>query len=234
MGSFFKKLIVSKDGKAVRDMLDFFYFPPLSRGHGHVPLKSIDDDTRTKVLLFTYGAYDAYCQANRISNDMALQISFELDKFVQRALGVSFSGFLKTDVYMSARDTPDLFKVIGMGRQNYGEFASKEENRWLKSGIKLVFLVDEWTQEMLFTEAFPEVGKAYSSGQIDLRTMFDRFHQLSLKWKTGEDLPLPANKKQKNSLGSFDRLKRPKEVHVVLELLDEADHKFDCPRAVQR
>ena len=129
MFSFFKKSKKSKDTKAVQGLLEVFYFPPPFPGVSYFPLESISDSTRTKVLLFSYGVYDAYCQASRVPNDEVLKIPFELDDFIRNALGLNFSEFLETDAYKSAFDSPDLLKVIEIGGKTYGDFASKDKKR---------------------------------------------------------------------------------------------------------
>jgi hypothetical protein len=137
----------TKDSQVVQGLLEVFYFPPPFPGVSYFPFENINDETRTKVLLFTYGVYDAYCQSSKVPNDAAQNIAIELDDFVQNALGVSFSEFLKTDAYKSAFDDPDLLKVIEIGGKTYGDFASKEKERGGQSVTRLRSLVDIWSSK---------------------------------------------------------------------------------------
>lgn len=140
MFSFLKKRKKTKDSEALQGLLEIFYFPPLDP----IPFESIDDDTRTKVLLFSYGVYDAYCQAARISNDKASQILSQIDDFVQSAVGASLSEFVTTKTYKAAFEDDELLKVIEFGGKTYGDFASKDKERGGLAIARLGRLVNIW------------------------------------------------------------------------------------------
>jgi len=179
MFSYFKKSKRSKDSQAIQGLLEIFYSPPIAPGLDLIPLESIDDDTRTKVLLFSYGVYDAYCQAKRLSNEEALRIPSELDNFFQNALDASFSGFLKTDAYRSAFDDPYLLKIIELGGQTYGDFASGNTERGGQSIIRLRSLVDIWARDN-------ENKNLPSESQLNLTKIREiATNSLDMAWKNG-------------------------------------------------
>jgi len=225
MISLFKKFKLKNDVKKVRGMLGAFYNSEQS--DDHIPLKSINEEIRSKVLLFTYGAFEAYCQANKIPEDQAAQISSKLDEFVYGALGMDLSEFSKTDTYLSAGDVPQNSAIVETGRQTFIEYSSKEEMRWMKSVFQLRHSVDEWTQEELYKEAYIEAGKDLPSGDPGKLELINRLHKLSAKWRSGEDLPSPKVSTKEPSKGLFDKLKRPKEYGHILGLLSEIEHKYD-------
>lgn len=181
MVSFFRKLKRSAGSKAIQSMLEIFYFPPMVPGLNFSPLESIDDGTRTKVMLFTYGVYDAYCQASGISDDQAQQISIELEDYIQSALGASFLEFLNTKTYRDAFEDPDLIKVIQLGGKTYGDFASGDENRGGATITRLRSLVDIWGR-------MSENKKAPSESKLKLSDLKEALeNQFYMVW-TGEFL----------------------------------------------
>lgn len=146
MFSFFKKSKKSAGSKAIQGVLEMFYFPPVVPSMSFSPLESIDHDTRTKVLLFSYGVCDAYCQASGLSRGQVNQISVELDDFIQSALSVSFSEFLKTETFRGAFEDPNLLDVIKLGGETYGDFASGDKSRGGAAITRLRSLVDIWAR----------------------------------------------------------------------------------------
>ena len=128
-------------------MLETFYFPPLppfGDFGGPIPFKKLDEKVRTKVLLFTYGVIDGYCQGSHISGDKFSDIIVEIDEFIESSIGVSCSNFLTTKTYKEAFNNPELIKVIELGGKTYGDFASGDKEKGGASITRLKSMVDMW------------------------------------------------------------------------------------------
>lgn len=119
----------SSNSEKVEYILKAFYFPPVLPGEKPIAYKTLNPSTKTKVLLFSYGVVDAFCQASRLSNEDSQVLFQEIDSFFTRTLGESLLSFMASNTYKVAFENSDLLNMIKMGGETYGDFASGDNKR---------------------------------------------------------------------------------------------------------
>ncbi|GLQ06056.1 hypothetical protein [Sneathiella chinensis] len=199
MFSFFKKSKPKADSEVIRGLLEILYFSPSAGTFFQpIPIISLNKELRIKVLLFTYGFIDCYCQSSGKSNTEFSQIVNEVDDFILSTTGISLVEFVCSEEYRKAFKDPYLLKIIKIGGKTYNDFASKDEELGGQSIIRLRGLIDLWQAnydgritklgDVPLDGKEPDFEKIRNELQASIKRISDKMHVDDTAYSESEDL----------------------------------------------
>lgn len=123
------------------------YFPPfLGITSFTIHFAKLKPDTKSKILLFTYGIIDAFCQGGKLSQEDFNDLCRKLDSYIEETIGEGILTFMSSEFYKKAFEDSKLLKIIDLGGKTYNDFASRDKVKGGQSITRLSLLVSSWEQ----------------------------------------------------------------------------------------